>query len=291
MEGSGTLLRLLLLHLIFTGVRSDPGVFVYYNLGGSALLPCSSLPSSFSSCSSVSWTFYRGGQVIFTWVVEGGQVRTDTDKYGRLSVTSSCSIRIRDLREEDAGSYVCRVEKHSDANVYLSLLSISSDSSVMELRPGGTLLLTCILFTYYDAGSCKNSYSSSIFHLSWTGEDRSPLRDRDRYQLFSSSPCNISLALKLQQEDDSRRFRCQVNTSDGSRGTFLDFRTSFLLLSSPQEPPVSAPCPVDSPISRISLCVALPVMVAAVGVYTWRSARQRERRGGGGGGLMEVREA
>lgn len=133
------------------------------------MLPCTGLLSP--DCSFVSWTFYKGGRL--TEEILWGQVRAGSDKSRRLSLTPDCSLHLRDLRVEDAGSYMCLNRGNAIVNVYLSLLSIASLSAVTDLHPGGNLTLSCVLFTYYDAGNCR-SYSS-VFSLGWTAEDGAPL--------------------------------------------------------------------------------------------------------------------
>ncbi|KAA8579377.1 hypothetical protein FQN60_016807, partial [Etheostoma spectabile] len=210
-------------------------VFVYSRLGGVALLPCVHQVSS--DCSQISWTFYKGGQVRYTEEVRGGQVSPDSDKAGRMSVEPNCSLSLRGLTVEDAGSYVCLTHGKPIADVYLSLLTVTSVSSVTDLQPGGNLILSCVLFTYYDIGSCK-SYSSA-FNLSW------------------------------------------VNAAGNSRAEFLDFTSTFLFQDPPTAkslvPSPSVDCPVELPVSRILVCVALPVMVLIVGFFTWRADHKRAK--------------
>lgn len=146
----------------FAGVWcSRDSVFVYCTLGGSALLPCTN--QLFPDCSLIRWTFYKGGDMYIEDVSAG------SDQLSRVSVTSNCSLHLRDLRVDDVGSYSCSNKPNVFTNVYLSLLTITSPSKVTDLQPGGNLSLTCTLFTYYDAGSCR-SYSSA-FNLSWVAED------------------------------------------------------------------------------------------------------------------------
>ncbi|XP_051814147.1 uncharacterized protein LOC127536849 [Acanthochromis polyacanthus] len=150
-------------------------VFVYSSLGGEVILPCNRVKQNqgqnqnqSSSCSSVSWTFYRGGQVNFIQEVKGGQVWAGLERPGRLSVGSDCSLVLQRLQVYDAGSYMCLQHDQVMSDVYLSLLSLSSTSSISQLQPGGHLRLTCVLHTYYDAGSCRYS---SMFSLRWMEED------------------------------------------------------------------------------------------------------------------------
>lgn len=162
---------------VFPGLSvKKQSVFVYSRLGGVTLLPCTGLPSN-PDCSLISWTFFKGGHVRYTEEVSGGEVRMDSDKSSRLSITSNCSLTIRDLRVDDAGSYVCLQGVNSVTDVYLSILTITSQSTISDLQPGGNLTLNCILFTYYDVGSCR-SYSS-MFNLSWAAADGTLLQPED----------------------------------------------------------------------------------------------------------------
>lgn len=166
--------------IVFSGIRCEKDtVFVYSRLGGDTFLPCTKLVSP--DCSLISWTFYKSGG-LFSLEVSGGQVSADSDKSRRMSITPNCSLVLRDLRANDAGSYVCLKEGKTLTNIYLSLLSITSNSIITYLQPGGNLTLNCILFTYYDAGTCK-SYSS-VFNLSWVAEDGTVLPKDSRFSVF-----------------------------------------------------------------------------------------------------------
>ncbi|XP_041850946.1 uncharacterized protein LOC121646141 [Melanotaenia boesemani] len=282
MMGIEKLMKLLLLtNLLPTGVRcGKDSVFVYSTLRGEALLPCTDLGGA-TDCSTIDWTFFKGGQVQYKVEVRGGQVSTDSDKASRITVTSNCSIIISDLIVEDAASYVCKRDGHAITNVYLSLLNISSPSTITELRPGGKLVLSCTLFTYYDAGSCK-SYSSGVFSVRWRQEDGTEMPNEERYSLIQNTPCNITLVTHLRMEDNNRRWTCQVNTTESSKAAFLDFTSSFLFQNSPtaqtlNSPAVSQDSSAQLPISRIVLCVALPLMVSIVGFYTWKVDHKRAK--------------
>lgn len=102
-----------------------------------------------------------------------------------------------------------------------------------------------------------------------------------RYNLTSHTRCNITLVIKLQKDDNNRRWRCLVNTTENSRAVFLDFRSAFLFQNNDDDdslnPSVTAMCQVKLPISRIVLCVALPIMVTIVAFFTWKSDRERAK--------------
>ncbi|CAK6981535.1 Hypothetical predicted protein [Scomber scombrus] len=257
-------------------------LFVYRRIGGEAILPCTNLESPV--CSSVSWKLYKGGHVTYTTEVNKGEVNKDSDKSSRMSLTSNCSLNLRDLKFKDAGNYICMLHEQCTTNVYLSILAITTSSSISDLQPGGNLSLNCILLSYYDAGSCK-AYSK-VFTLSWTAEDGSQLTDNSR--ATDQNRCNVTLVTELQREDNMRRWKCQVNTTESSPAAFLDFTSIFLLEQLPpttQNQTSVAPaveCPIHLPISRIMLCVALPLMVIVVGVFTRRPNHQSAKRSAAG---------
>ncbi|XP_039986668.1 uncharacterized protein LOC120791896 [Xiphias gladius] len=280
--------HLLLTSLLLTGVWCEKdAVFVYSRLGGGILLPCTNLVSP--DCSLISWTFYSGRQISYTQIVIGGRISANSDKSTRMSVTSDCSLRLHDLSSDDAGSYVCQKHENTITNVYLSLLAVTALSKITDLQPGGNLILSCILFTYYDAGSCK-SYSN-VFSLNWATEDGTVLPKESRYELIGNNCCNITLVTKLRREDNNRKWRCQVNTTEESRTVFQDFTSAFLFHnpSTAQNPILSSAmdCPVQLPISRIVLCVALPVLVIIVGFFTWRGDHKRPKTSAAGFELQE----
>ncbi|KAG8001756.1 hypothetical protein GBF38_011830 [Nibea albiflora] len=261
---------LLLTCLLLTGVRcKKEAVFLYHRLGDDTVLPCTKLNSS--NCSLVTWTSYKGGTVEYTQEVSGGMVKADSVKASRMSLTSSCGLSLRDLREGDANSYACLRQETIITEVYLSLLTITSPSTITDLQPGRNLILKCVLFTFYDAGNCK-SFSSS-FNLGWMAEDGTRLHD-SRYKLIVHNHCSVTLVTQLRQEDNNRRWRCQI-----------------LLLSRLLHIPAGCPdCSGCSylPISRIVLCVALPVMVLIVGFFTWKGDRKRAKTSAAGIELREI---
>ncbi|XP_062242665.1 uncharacterized protein LOC133952298 [Platichthys flesus] len=280
---------LLITSLLLTGVWcSRNTVFVYSRVGGDALLPCSGLVSS--DCSLVSWTFYKGADVRYTHEVTEGRVRAESDKSERMSITADCSLRFRDLRVDDVGSYICFQDGNSINNVYLSLVAITALSGIPDLQPGGDLVLSCVLFSYYDTGSCQ-PYSTE-FSLSWVTEAGAVLPTESRYELISSTRCNITLVTKLRREDNHRKWRCQVNATGNSRAAFQDFTSSFLFQNptTDQEPTPSSltVCPEQLHISHIVLCVALPLMVITVGFFTWRRDRDRTKTSAAEFQLQEI---
>lgn len=161
-----------------SGVKSDgKAVFVYGRIGGNLLLPCGNLLLP-DGC-PVSWTLFTSGG---SWLpVELSRARADSHKTDRVSITSNCSVSLRDLREEDAASYACVKNGTNIIIFYVSLITISSLSTITSLQPGGNLSLSCILFTYFNAGNCR---SVSMFNLTWVSGDRTTLPSDNRFSLL-----------------------------------------------------------------------------------------------------------
>lgn len=144
------------------------------------MLPCINLLPPV--CSLISWSFFTGSGLTYSLEVSKGQVEAHSDKNNRMSITSNCSLSLRDLKANDAGSYVCLKDGNAITTVYLSLLTITSLSTITNLQPGGNLTLSCILFTYYDTGSCK-SYSSMV-NLRWVAGDGTILPKDNRFSFL-----------------------------------------------------------------------------------------------------------
>ncbi|XP_070685417.1 uncharacterized protein [Pempheris klunzingeri] len=295
MTGTKSLMRVLLLtSLLLTGVSCEKdATFLYHRLGDEAFLPCTNLDSPY--CSSIKWTFYQTSSLSTLYentdVVSEGRVRADSPMSSRLSVTSNCSLSLRDLTVNDAGSFICMNHGKTIAYVYLSLLTITSLSTINDLQPGGNLSLSCVLFTFYDTGSC-NSYSSFLM-LSWVAEDGTSLPQNSRLKLTDHTRCSTTLTIRLLKEDNNRKWRCQVKTSENSTLVSQDFTSRFLFENPPTDlnliPSATTNCKVQLPISRIVLCVALPVMVFIVGFFTWRGDRERAKTSAAGFELQEIK--
>lgn len=154
-------------------------VLVYSRTGGNLLLPCADL--LLSDCSPISWTFFTSGGSWNSVEIGKSQVGAESHESNRISITSNCSLRLQGLKEENAGSYNCHRNGSTVVAYYLSVLTISSASSVTSLQPGGNLSLSCLLFTYFDAGNCR---ASSMFNLSWVSEDGATLATDNRSASF-----------------------------------------------------------------------------------------------------------
>jgi hypothetical protein len=135
-----------------------------------------------------------------------------------------------------------------------------------------------------------DSFVRDIVRVSWVNETGGELQGDSRYQVTRVSGCDITLTVKLSRKDKNRKWCCQL--TEGTRKTFV-YLTSKVsggtmdpvrtIITAPQQPidGQSPPKPSHSgtnninelPISRIVLCVALPLMVIVYAVYTTRRNR------------------
>ncbi|KAM8853921.1 uncharacterized protein ACB058_010275 isoform 2-T2 [Synchiropus picturatus] len=264
------LLLLLLVTLLLPGVGGrDAPVFAYSKMGDDVALQCGNWASS-SGNPVVTWTFYHGSMSFPTLEIDSSR---QGDRSERRFITWNCSLVILSLGPEDIGTYKCMLLHETFAEVFLSVLVVSSSTPATDLRPGRALSLSCTLFTYYDGVSC--SPHSKDFNVSWTSEDGTNLLQDRRFEVKVSSRCNITLVKQLQSDDSDRRWRCQVTFARRATSLSLDFYPSFVFHN---RTAFSQPdCSVPLPISRILLCALLPAMVLAVCVWTWRLDRQKTR--------------
>ncbi|KAG7262867.1 hypothetical protein CRUP_034211 [Coryphaenoides rupestris] len=247
--------------MIFHGVVAErqPTLYVFANVDGDVAMPCgldttTTNTTNTNTLPRCTWVFCEDncqGQHV---QVSDGQVQRDSGRSGRISVGPDCSLRLARLRPGDAGMYFCYPggggERRTAANVFLSLLAVSSDSPLSELRPGGRLALGCLLHTFDDDGNCfADTAVNRSFRLGWVLEPHgSPLPDHPRFDTLAS-PCNVTLLVTLPEEEDSEEteeeseeeesegagldmsWRCQVTTLTGSGEavSFLDVSAGFLL--------------------------------------------------------------
>ncbi|XP_048036069.1 uncharacterized protein LOC125261562 [Megalobrama amblycephala] len=191
----------------------DPHVFI--SSGENVHLPCN---NDLSDSKSTTWLYYNRYSATVA-LIELGIKKKDTERHERLSLGSDCSLNIKNVTEEDYGSYICRQfvngeQQGTDADVNLHVLHVSSSSSSSssssqtEISPGRSVTLSCQLYSGF---SCDYWVRSEGLHLLWVNQAGVDLKTDSRYQiLFSSDHCIITLTTTLLNEDDNREWRCQL---------------------------------------------------------------------------------
>ncbi|XP_071268286.1 uncharacterized protein [Salvelinus alpinus] len=229
--------------------------------GDDVSLPCNNVVNP--DCSSTTWIYNRNGTAIelvgLGKVIKQPQLNNMAD---RLSLGSECSLNVSDVRAEDAGLYICQQfltetgpQQGEDAHVLLSVLTISSTPPVTDLKPNVDMTLRCSLLTYKGHERCNSGVS-----LSWVPETGT------NNQVIQPSPCDITLTVTLQREDNNRKWTCTL-TEEGNVKISTDFTSTFSgSTASTARPALSTTSPSSAVISgseKIFLKVSVGVAVGA----------------------------
>ncbi|XDV11403.1 hypothetical protein PO909_000354 [Leuciscus waleckii] len=220
------LLGLIILSSLLTGTSGvDDHVFI--SSGENVRLSCN---NALSDCKSkTTWFYYNSfSHSAVVELIKLGIMKKDIERHERLSLESDCSLNIKNVTEEDYGSYTCRQyvngqKQGTDARVSLHVLHVSvspsssssssSSSSQTEISPGRSVTLSCQLYLYTGL-SCDDLVSSEGFELLWVNQTGVDLKTDSRYQILSSSyqyHCFIiTLTTTLLNEDNNREWRCQL---------------------------------------------------------------------------------
>ncbi|XP_023808686.1 uncharacterized protein LOC105357177 isoform X3 [Oryzias latipes] len=106
----------------FTGISGETE-HLHRRAGDDAILPCRANSSS-SSCSDVNWVYSRDVDAAVELQVRRGKVDQSSARASRLSLSSNCSLLIRNINDKDAGEYTCwfKDKDEFDADIYLDIL-------------------------------------------------------------------------------------------------------------------------------------------------------------------------
>ncbi|XP_038838440.1 uncharacterized protein LOC120036052, partial [Salvelinus namaycush] len=186
-----------LLYLL-TGVSGET-LSMFSREGDDVSLPCNNVVNP--DCSSTVWTYNRDVSTGTIEVVEFGKIKVEMiERADRLSLGSDCSLHVSDVRAEDAGLYTCRQ------------FLISSTPPVTDLKP---MTLRCSLLTYEGHERYNSGVSLSLVPETGTNT-----------QVTQYSPCDITLTVTLQREDNNRKWTCTL-TEKGNVKISIDFTSTF----------------------------------------------------------------
>ncbi|XP_061580720.1 uncharacterized protein LOC133446722 isoform X2 [Cololabis saira] len=188
----------LLLH--FEGISGE-----YLHRAGDDFVLTNDIKSSYYQCSNVKW-FHQG------IALNGDTIYKTAPGADRMSLSSNCSLTIKNITAEDAGHYYCRNIDDVVMNevaffstrVYLSVLTVSPSPPDVDPGRDGNMTLHCSLVRdgYYWFRCDQNS-------IIWVDETGSVLPgEGDRFESGGKNNCVSDLMVKLQR-GSKRSFTCQ----------------------------------------------------------------------------------
>ncbi|XP_020556291.1 uncharacterized protein LOC105358119 isoform X2 [Oryzias latipes] len=193
----------LLLEIIFMFMLQFTGFsfeILYERVGDDAVLPCN-IDRSSEQFYDVKWLIDRPDSEEISCKESVVQSSAGAS---RLSVSRNCSLLIRNITDEDAEKYICRLGNkkwidYIDVYVYLNVLSISSSPSDVH----GRVDLTC---------SFKSPLEASFFKendIIWMNETGSQLSGKNpEFEVHKQTNCVSVLTVK-HQRGNSKRFSCR----------------------------------------------------------------------------------
>ncbi|XP_043963358.1 uncharacterized protein LOC122825839 [Gambusia affinis] len=162
------------------------------------VLPCNS-PSSLSSCSDVTWFYSRDKNQNTQKKVWSGADDQISHRVSKFNVSSSCSLIMEYVDDDDAGLYTCRPgsDASSDGFVYLNVLS-----NYPPYFSRSSKTFYCSLRRYDGLDLCpENSFR-------WLDETGTELTEGVWLELRGPTVCLSSLTVK-DQSDKNRNYTCQ----------------------------------------------------------------------------------
>ncbi|XP_052003756.1 uncharacterized protein LOC127658473 [Xyrauchen texanus] len=216
------LIFLLVLKMICSLLKGTSGVkdtHVIFSSGENVTLPCN---NAGSDCSTTTWNYNNNRNSETIELFKKGK-KNNIERYERLSLGSDCSLNINKASKEDYGSYTCQqfINDHqqgNDARVYLHFLHVSPSSTQTEIRPDSSVSLSCQLILH-DGVLCDNLVRFEGIQLLWVNQAGVDLQRDSRYQI-SSGHCISTLTTKLLNEDNNRKWTCQVKKGTKVEASF-----------------------------------------------------------------------
>ncbi|XP_024147431.2 uncharacterized protein LOC112158356 [Oryzias melastigma] len=175
---------------------------LYHRVGDDVALHCRDKSSS-SSCSDVNWLYQKDPNAQFRTEVQNGKVVQSSAGVSRLSVSSNCSLFIRNITDEDVGGYICQLKNKNDAHLVLNALSISSDPPEVHPRENGSFTLLCSLNRYDKRIPCKEN------SIIWRDERGSHLIGEGVWFEFRGQTNCVSVLTVKHQSGNNKRFTCR----------------------------------------------------------------------------------
>ncbi|XP_033994300.1 uncharacterized protein LOC117489237 [Trematomus bernacchii] len=204
---------MLLLHFPAADVK---GYYPFVRAGDEVTLPFDNVIDDQDKCESTTWYFSDSRGSATVWLFEDGQIIEEAKaKSDRLRVTEKCSLVIKKVTEEDAGSYICRQFRSEQQQrlyswVFLSVVTMT------EHQDNDEVTLRCSVVPY---GGCTHT-------VKWLLQDQDVVKDH-RDIKTSKSSCSASVTFLTSHFSNTTRFElftCAV--TDGAKVQTFSLQSS-----------------------------------------------------------------
>ncbi|XP_069028405.1 uncharacterized protein [Embiotoca jacksoni] len=176
--------------------------------GHDVTLPCENVIPGQHNCDITNWLFTNSNRRPEVELIKLGQIGLNVgSKSDRLSVTSNCSLVIKNVTDEDVGVYTCRQfkpgQRETDFDINLSVVKI------IDYEEDETVTLDCSVLTY---GQCR-------YTVEWVNTSPD--------MMTSSYQCSTSVKFTTSHVDQKSEFykllKCKVRHVDTKEEKLFSF--------------------------------------------------------------------
>ncbi|KAK9531856.1 hypothetical protein VZT92_011257 [Zoarces viviparus] len=130
--------------------------------GDEVTLPYKNVTRDQDECNSTTWLFTGSGNTVVPLFEYGKIDEAAKDKSDRLSVSENCSLIIKNVTDEDAGQYICRLfrsgqEEHQGEDMFHLFVV-----NMTEQKSNDEVMLSCSVWTHRE---CRHT-------VKWLNEGR-----------------------------------------------------------------------------------------------------------------------
>ncbi|XP_028253762.1 uncharacterized protein LOC114429114 [Parambassis ranga] len=264
---------LLVLHFTVTAGRTS----IFKRGGEDVTLSCEKVIDDQNNCDGTTWSYSPWRVLHTTGLIRLGQINEDIPNKDRLSVTENCSLIIKEVREEDAGQYVCQQYKTKEqpptrvhySYVYLSVVIMTESKNTDQVD------LFCSVVPY---DRCSHTVRWLL-----NGEDLDGLQSDIS---ITKSECSSTLTFLDQTNfvyNSQNLLKCEVTDYETRKVQQFDFnhQTSGDSQTAATEPPPTTETkgPDQSLLRSIIVSVGLAALIiTAVTVCLWTRAKGTQRQ-------------
>ncbi|XP_042359846.1 uncharacterized protein LOC121955823 [Plectropomus leopardus] len=184
---------LLLLSLITTGANGEDGL-IFAGRAYDITFPCDR-----DVCFHI-WQLSTSQSSDYVAIVSNGEIQTAPSE----DEDSKCTLQIKDLTAEDVGRHRCQQRPEI-------FISDNTPAAMPELNlmPGTTVSLQCVLLSYMEDGLCSTAQVS----LMWVDESGTEIQEDSQHQIKQASACATTLTVTI-KTPENKKFRCQATVGE-----------------------------------------------------------------------------